>query len=152
MENGSIAKIDFRYLNQINEIILKARVANYNRFQDSAYIKKLLELTDDEITHLELFGYFISNILVAFIACLVDDVELKIVELNVLPEYQRRGIGSILLSYAISYFTNTSHVYLRTVQTQQAINFYTKHNFTRKGLLQFEIHTDLFAPDVRTGF
>jgi len=82
-----------------------------------------------------------NNTLLAM--CNTNKVEGEIINiqrLHVIPKYQRRGIGSMLLEEVIRSFPKLKSIQLEVEkQNWQAISFYHKHGFKKVGEKVFKI-------------
>ncbi len=89
------------------------------------------------------FVYEMDGRVIGFINSVKTDIdELRILMLAVLKEYRGQGIGSKLLSHLMLSFPEVRRFYLETrVENKDAINFYLKHGFKIKEVLD-DFYTD----------
>lgn len=116
-----INKIEIKDFDRFNELGL---IVNKN-FVNVYDLNKLLESEYDFI-----YGYYINNILVAFIHINKLYENMDIVNIVVDPDYRRRGIASSLLNYVISLFSDVSSIILEVNENNHsAIKLYEKQQF-----------------------
>ena len=108
----------------INENIFK--ITNKNELSSCLYVihksyeyrDKKMNLNKDEHRHtyltiedlnkmydenIQMFGYYKNNKLIAFLSLKINEYDIKIKDIVVLPEYQNKGIGKELLDFAKQY-------------------------------------------------
>lgn len=116
-----INKIEIKDFDRFNELGL---IVNKN-FVNVYDLNKLLESEYDFI-----YGYYINNILVAFIHINKLYENIDIVNIVVDPDYRRKGIASSLLNYVISLFSDVSSIILEVNENNySAIKLYEKQQF-----------------------
>lgn len=111
---------------------------NYDNFRHS-YItyEKLKDLFDSGI---KMYGHYLNEKLVAFLALDIRKDEIKIKDIVVLPEYQNKGIGTILLDFvkntAIEY--NKKKIILGMIYDNEKLKqWYEKYGFTTTEIVKY---------------
>jgi len=72
--------------------------------------------------------------IIAFCVARKENSEHRIGAIYVLPDYQRRGIGGLLITKAFVWLGKKNDIFINAVSyNQKAIGFYKKHGFIETG-------------------
>ena len=75
------------------------------------------------------YAYELNNEFIGFICILDLDIELEIIDVFVMPEYQGNGYGDKLLKYILDNYKNRNYFLEVNVNNERAINLYKKNGF-----------------------
>ncbi len=123
----------YRIFRVINEAAKKYK----NRIPDDCYSEPYMPLNEleKEMRKMQFYGYYVGEELVGVVGLqyLPDYDVFLIRHLYVLPEFQRKGIGSKLLKFGIER-SPTPEIYVGTWKAAHwAIKFYEKNGFENLG-------------------
>jgi len=126
-----IRRLSFKEANVIGEIINEAALAYKNIIPDDRYHEPYMTKEElyREIKNMTFFGWQMEDDLVGVMGFQpVGDVTL-IRHAYVLPDYQRKGIGTMLLTH-IKQINKTKYLLVGTwADASWAIKFYQNHGF-----------------------
>ena len=116
-----INKINLDDLNRFNELGLMVNTNFIN-------VYKLSELLKSQYDYL--FGYYLDDLLVAFIHISKLYETVDIVNIVVDSNYRRKGIANKLIDYIVNYFDDVSNIMLEVNEHNiSAISLYKNNNF-----------------------
>ncbi|MBD3299799.1 MAG: GNAT family N-acetyltransferase [Candidatus Moranbacteria bacterium] len=95
---------------------------------------------------------FLKNKIIGMALASLEEDKVKLIALYVLPEYQRQGIGKMLMQKVLDFSKNSKQIRLEVAAyNQQAINFYQKNGFKLipESEDQHEIIPNKFIPTVK---
>ena len=96
----------------IRIIVIKIILRHYTKFKsENEIINKLNDLEDMYSTDFNFpgtyyVGAFHNNILIGFISCYMQNNKPYIDEVNIDPDFQNKGVGTILINGAIAFYRN----------------------------------------------
>ena len=147
MVNEAIKEItNYNELKESLEIIIKTykdrdekmNLSNENnRRHSSMTYEELKERFDNEI---KMYGYYNEEKLIAYLSLEEKEDEIKIRDIVVLPEYQNKGIGRILLDWAKEQTIKSkkSKLILRFIYDNKKLKeWYEKYGFSVTEILEF---------------
>lgn len=147
MVNGVIKEItNYDELKESLEIIIKTykdrdekmNLSNENNHRHSNMTyEELKERFDNEI---KMYGYYNEEKLIAYLSLEEKEDEIKIRDIVVLPEYQNKGIGRILLEWAKEQTIKSkkSKLILRFIYDNKKLKeWYEKYGFSVTEILEF---------------
>ena len=76
---------------------------NLNKDEHRHTYLTLEELNKMYFDSIQMFGYYKENVLIAFLSLKINECDIKIKDIVVLPEYQNKGIGKELLDFVKLY-------------------------------------------------
>ena len=145
--NGVIKEItNYDELKESLEIIIKTykdrdekmNLSNENNHRHSNMTyEELKERFDNEI---KMYGYYNEEKLIAYLSLEEKEDEIKIRDIVVLPEYQNKGIGRILLEWAKEQTIKSkkSKLILRFIYDNKKLKeWYEKYGFSVTEILEF---------------
>ena len=122
---------------EIFKVINEAAKKYKNRIPDDCYSEPYMPLSklEEEMRKMHFYGYCINEELVGVVGLqYLSDYDVFLIRhLYVLPEFQRRGIGTKLLKFGIAK-SPSSKIYVGTWKAAHwAIRFYEKNGFVNLG-------------------
>ena len=136
MGEAEITKLSDEDKMEIFRVINEAARKYKNRIPEDCYSEPYMPLSklEEEMRKMQFYGYIKDELVgVVGLQYLSDYDVFLIRHLYVLPEFQRRGIGTELLKFGIAK-SPTSRIYVGTWRDADwAIRFYEKNGFVNLG-------------------
>ena len=106
----------------------------YARLGWTNYTDKPEMLKNAYLNSLKIYGAYVDNKLVGIIRAVGDGFSvLFIQDLLVHPDFQRNGIGTLLLKRMLKEYENVYQMHLITEDSEKTVSFYKSLGFTDNG-------------------
>ncbi len=98
------------------------------------------ELKEMHKNNIEMYSYKINDKIVGFISFRIEESYVKIKDLVVLPEHQKKGIGTILVEFAKKYLENNNKTILKLgmiYENKELLKWYQKQGFVITDIIEY---------------
>lgn len=145
----SISKAKEKDVKEIQQVLKTTWIATYGKVFSSEAIDKITSVWHSEENILSTINNPNAYIavtktaegkIVGMITAIKEDHILHLYRLYILPEFQKKGLGQELFSYALASFNEVTSVVLEVEEmNQNAIGFYKKLGFEQQGETEEEV-------------
>ena len=142
--NKAMRKVDYLELSEcLNMIQLsyKDRNKRLGFNEDEGHAKMTLdELKEMYENNIQMFSYSLNDKIIGFISFEIKESHIKIKDLVVSPEYQKEGIGTILINFSKEYLEKNKKEVLKLgmiYENKELLNWYQKQGFTITDIIEY---------------
>lgn len=142
--NKTMRKVGYLELSEcLNMIQLsyKDRNKRLGFNEDEGHAKMTLdELKEMYENNIQMFSYSLNDKIIGFISFEIKESHIKIKDLVVSPEYQKEGIGTILINFSKEYLEKNKKEVLKLgmiYENKELLNWYQKQGFTITDIIEY---------------
>ncbi len=114
----------------------KLGISDNSHLHSSLSLDELISMFNEGI---KMYGYYLDDVLVAFLSFKEREDEVKIKDIVVLPNYQNNGIGKIMIDYVKNYANKVNKkIVLKMIYENESLRkWYEKNGFKLKEIIDY---------------